>query len=339
MTSYADSGVHLDAADETVARIKPAVTATWGNRVVGGFAGFAAGLKFPTGYTEPVLMMSTDGVGTKAEIARQTDSVDGLGWDLVAMCIDDIAAAGGQPIAMSDYIAVGHLRSELVTRIVESVAQACIEADIALLGGEIAEHPGVMEPDAFDIAGTALGVVEASRMIDGSRIEQGDVVIGIDSPNLRSNGFSLIRKLIAENTSLGATFPGTDRTVADVVLEPSVLYSPVVQKLIDAVDVKGLCHVTGGGLIGNVPRILPGNVDVIIEVGSWIAPEVFNVFAGWSGGDKHDWYATWNMGIGFVLFVSPQDVSTTISTISSLGRSGAAIGVTTPGSGAVSLVW
>ncbi len=337
MTSYSDSGVNLAAADATVDRIRPAVVATWGDKVIGGFGGFAAGLRLPGGYTEPVLMMSTDGVGTKAEIARRTGNVDGLGWDLVAMCIDDLVAAGGCPIAMSDYIAIGEIDTELITRIVESVAAACTEADVALLGGEIAEHPGVMEPDAFDVAGTALGIVEVSKTIDGSRITVGDVIIGIDSPNLRSNGFSLIRKLIADHTSLDATFPGTDRTVAEVVLEPSVLYSPAVLKLIDTIDVNGLCHVTGGGLVGNVPRILPGHTDAVIETGSWTTPHVFDVFAGWSGADRLDLHATWNMGVGFIAVVSPDDVETAISTLALHGRTGAAIGIVTPGSGELTL--
>ncbi len=337
MTSYSDSGVHLDAADAAVARIKPAVVATWGNKVIGGFGGFAAGLRMPDGYTEPVLMMSTDGVGTKAEVARQTGKVDGLGWDLVAMCIDDLVAAGGRPIAMSDYIAIGEIDTELVVRIVESVAAACAAADVALVGGEIAEHPGVMEPDAFDVAGTALGIVEASAVIDGSRIVPGDVIIGIDSPNLRSNGYSLVRRLINEHTSLDATFPGTDRTVADVVLEPSVLYTPSVLALIDTIDVKGLAHITGGGLLGNLPRILPATTDAVIETGSWVVPDVFTVFSGWSGADRAERYSTWNMGIGFVAVVAPGDVTRTLETIATHARSGSAIGVVTPGTGVVQL--
>ncbi len=337
MTSYSDSGVHLDAADEAVARIKPAVTATWGDKVIGGFGGFAAGLRFPEGYTEPVLMMSTDGVGTKAEIARQTGSVDGLGWDLVAMCIDDLVAAGGCPIAMSDYIAIGEINTELIARIVESVAAACTEADVALLGGEIAEHPGVMEPDAFDVAGTALGIVEASEAIDGSRVSVGDVIIGIASPNLRSNGFSLVRKLIDDHTSLSARFPGTDRTVADVVLEPSVLYAPSVLALLDAVDVKGLAHITGGGLLGNLPRILPPDTDAVVEPDSWDIPDVFTVFSRWSGSTQAEVHSTWNMGIGFVAVVSPNDVPRTLATIAAYEKTGSAIGVIAPGAGSVQL--
>jgi len=189
MTTYRTTGVNLDAADAVVSSIEQAVTATWGDNVVGSFGGFAAGVTLPQGYTKPVLMMSTDGVGTKAELARQTDNLDGLGWDLVAMCIDDLVAVGARPIAMTDYIATGRIDVGRIERIVGSVAAACTHAGVALIGGETAEHPGVMDPDVFDIAGAALGVLESGSAIDGSAIAPGHIVIGLVSPNLRSNGF------------------------------------------------------------------------------------------------------------------------------------------------------
>ena len=202
MATYRDAGVDLDAADAVLDRIKPAVTRTWHDGVMGGFGGFAAGIRIPAGYRNPVLMMSTDGVGTKAELARQAGRFDGLGWDLVAMCIDDLVAAGARPIAMTDYMAVGRIDVDMVSAIVASVAAACEEAGVALLGGETAEHPGVMEMDAFDLAGAALGVVEADAVIDGSAIRPGDAVIGLESPNLRSNGFSFVRMLLDRSHSL-----------------------------------------------------------------------------------------------------------------------------------------
>ena len=188
MTSYEGAGVNLNAADELVDRIEWRVTSTWTEDVVGGFGGFAAGLQIPVGFDSPVLMMSTDGVGTKAEIARQTGLVEGLGYDLVAMVADDLAAAGAQPIAMTDYIAVGKLDVDRVEAIVESITDACAESDIALLGGETAEHPGVMAADQFDLSATALGIVEMGDEIDASSVTNGDIIIGVRSPNLRSNG-------------------------------------------------------------------------------------------------------------------------------------------------------
>ncbi len=239
MTStYRAAGVDLDAADALVDAIRPAVTKTWGPGVIGGFGGFAGGIKLPPGYDEPVLMMSTDGVGTKAEVARRTGMLDGLGWDLVAMCIDDLAAAGATPIAMTDYIATGRLDVARMTRLVTSIAAACGEAGVALVGGETAEHPGTMEPDAFDLAGAAIGIVEHGRQIDGSAIVEGDVVIGIDSPNLRSNGFSLVRKVIGDD--LDATMGGPV-SIGERLLEPSVLYTPFANT-IQALQPHGLPH-------------------------------------------------------------------------------------------------
>ncbi|MDH3397384.1 MAG: AIR synthase related protein, partial [Acidimicrobiia bacterium] len=198
MSTYRDSGVDLEAAGEFVAQIGPAVQATWNDRVVGGFGGFAAGIRIPSGYERPVLMMSTDGVGTKIELARMTDLIKGLGFDLVAMCIDDLAAVGARPLAFTDYLAVGSLQPERDRVLIESIAAACLAAGCALLGGETAEHPGAMPVHAFDLAGTALGIVEEDQEVTGASIQKGDLVIGVESPNLRSNGFSLVRAVLGD---------------------------------------------------------------------------------------------------------------------------------------------
>ncbi|VAV98325.1 Phosphoribosylformylglycinamidine cyclo-ligase, partial [hydrothermal vent metagenome] len=224
MTSYEKAGVNLDAADELVDRIGWRVTSTWSEDVVGGFGGFAAGLQIPAGFEQPILMMSTDGIGTKGEIARQAGLLEGLGYDLVAMVADDLAAAGAQPIALTDYIAIGQLDLDRVETIVESITDACAETDIALLGGETAEHPGVMGRDQFDIAATALGIVEMGDEVDTDRIVPGDVIVGVTSQNLRSNGFSLVRAIAAKHLPLDAPFPDTDRPTAHVLLDPSIVY-------------------------------------------------------------------------------------------------------------------
>ena len=301
MPTYRESGVDLDAADELVAQIGPAVQRTWSDRVVGSFGGFAAGIRIPAGYENPVLMMSTDGVGTKIELARTTNRFDGLGFDLVAMCVDDLAAVGARPLAFTDYLAVGGLHPGRDQTIIESVAAACTSAGCALLGGETAEHPGVMAIDAFDLAGTALGIVEEGREVTGASIEVGDRVIGVESPNLRSNGFSLVRTVL-KGVDLQAPFD-TGRTIGEVVLEPSVIYAPAVLEAVATGAVRGLAHITGGALPGNIPRILPPDHGAVIERGSWTVPPVFRYVQELGSISDEEMYRTFNMGIGFTAVV------------------------------------
>lgn len=334
MTSaYRAAGVDLDAADETIGQISSAVTATWSDDVVGRFGGFASGIRLPAGYRDPVLMMSTDGVGTKAEVAREADRLDGLGWDLVAMCIDDLAAAGARPVAMTDYLAVGHLVPARVERIVASVAAACGRAGVTLLGGETAEHPGIMEPGRFDLAGAALGIVEATGVVDGSLVAPGQQIIGLESPNVRSNGFSLIRANVLSR--IGLDDPLTDGLAGEVLLEPSVLYSPAVQRLLDAVQVKGMAHVTGAGIVGNLSRVLPGQCDAAVDVHSWPRPTVFGDIARIGEIAEPDMFSTFNMGIGFIAIVDEPDVAVAQT---ALVLPSHVIGQITDGTGTVQLV-
>jgi len=312
MTSYEKAGVNLDAADELVDRIGWRVTSTWSEDVVGGFGGFAAGLQIPAGFEQPILMMSTDGIGTKGEIARQAGLLEGLGYDLVAMVADDLAAAGAQPIALTDYIAIGQLDLDRVETIVESITDACAEADIALLGGETAEHPGVMDRDQFDIAATALGIVEMGDEVNTDRIVPGDVIVGVTSPNLRSNGFSLVRAIAAKHLPLDAPFPDTDTPTAHVLLDPSVVYAPAVVNMLARVQPHGLSHITGGGLPGNVMRGLPDGTRAIIERSRWEVPHVFQVLQRLGKVPLGDMFRTFNMGIGFVAIVPEEDVDATL---------------------------
>jgi phosphoribosylformylglycinamidine cyclo-ligase len=312
MTSYEKAGVNLDAADELVERIGWRVTSTWTEDVVGGFGGFAAGLQIPAGFQIPVLMMSTDGVGTKAELARQTRIVSGLGYDLVAMVADDLAAAGAQPIAMTDYISVGRLDVDLVEALVESITDACSESDIALLGGETAEHPGVMAPDQFDVSATALGIVEMGEEVDTEKVAPGDVIVGVKSPNLRSNGYSLVRAIVAKHLPLDADFPDTSIPTAEILMEPSLVYSPAVVNMLARVRPHGLAHVTGGGLPGNVIRVLPEGSRAVIERARWEVPHVFRVLQRVGGIPTGDMFRTFNMGIGFTAVVDEDDVDATL---------------------------
>ncbi len=301
---YRSAGVDLDAADAHTARIGPLVTATWTESVVGGFGGFAAGVEIPPGYTRPVLMMSTDGVGTKLDIARRTGRWEGVGHDLVAMCVDDLVVAGARPLAFVDYLAVGALDSERDLAIVESVAAACAMAGIALVGGETAEHPGVMEFDAVDLAGAAVGVVERGEELGPHRVKEGDVVIGLASPNLRSNGFSLVRKVF-EDVDLGDPFPEENATVAEILLRPSVVYAPAVLDAVATEAVHAAAHVTGGGLVANLARSIPNGLQAIVDQWSWIWPHVFTEIQRRGGIGVEEMRRTFNLGIGFCLVVDP----------------------------------
>lgn len=304
MNSYRDAGVDLTKADTFVESIGDSVTATWGRNVVGGFGGFAAGVTLPDGYTDPVLMMSTDGVGTKLEIARRVGRYEGVGHDLVAMCVDDLAAVGARAIAFTDYLAVGRLDPVRDRKIVSSIAEACSAAGCALVGGETAEHPGVVDQDHVDLAGAALGVVENGSQISGSALRVGDVIIGIGSPNVRSNGFSLIRAIL-EDRDLESPFPGKDLSIGEVLLSPSVIYTPAVLAAAGAASIGALVHVTGGGIAGNLSRVLPEGLHAVVESGTWPTPKVFRVVQEWGTIPEEEMLRVFNMGLGYLAVVPP----------------------------------
>jgi phosphoribosylformylglycinamidine cyclo-ligase len=300
----------LEGADHHVKAIAGVVTSTWGPQVIGAFGGFAAGIRVPPGYREPVLMMSTDGVGTKLELARQLDRWDGVGFDLVAMAVDDLAAVGARPLALVDYMAVGRLDPTRDTVIVESISAACLEANAALLGGETAEHPGTMEPDQVDLAATALGVVENGEMLGAERVRAGDVIVGLHSPNLRSNGFSLVRSIVA---SRDLDTPVGNESLGEVLLSPSVIYSPAVQRALEVSEVHAAVHVTGGGLAGNLPRSLP--MGWTFELGQWEVPSIFGLLATWGDVSPSEMASTFNLGIGFCLICPPSEAESVIGVV------------------------
>ncbi len=302
--TYRAAGVDLAGADAHVDRIASLVTATWGDRVQGGFGGFAAGVELPDGYRHPVLMLTTDGVGTKLELARQTGRWAGVGHDLVAMCVDDLVVSGARPLAMVDYMAVGSLQPERDTAVVASVAAACRLAGCALVGGETAEHPGVMETSSIDLAGAALGVVERDARLGPHLVEPDDVILGLHSPNLRSNGFSLVRKVF-EGSDLEAPLPGDSETLAEILLQPSVIYSPAVLEAIAAGGVHAGAHVTGGGLEANLTRSVPSGMRAVVDHWSWDWPRVFTEVQRRGGISVEEMRATFNLGIGFCLIVDP----------------------------------
>lgn len=318
MTSYREAGVDLEGADRHVEAISEIVTATWTDRVVGGFGGFAAGVELPAGYRRPVLMMSTDGVGTKLALAAATGRWEGVGHDLVAMCVDDLAAAGALPLAFVDYLAVGGLDPERDTAIVTSIAEACGIVGAALVGGETAEHPGVMGRDDVDLAGAALGVVEHGEQIDGAEVRPGDVIVGFPSPNLRSNGFSLVRHVFA-GADMSGSMPGEDASFGEVLTRPSVLYAPHVLAAIRTGMVKGAAHITGGGIPGNLPRTLPDGCGAELDPLTWEIPNVFRVVAE-RGPVPWDAMAdAFNLGLGFCIVLEPDGVDAALGATEAVG--------------------
>ncbi|HSJ84335.1 MAG TPA: phosphoribosylformylglycinamidine cyclo-ligase [Acidimicrobiia bacterium] len=320
MTTYEAAGVDLQGAERHVARIAQTVTSTWGPNVAGTFGGFATGIRIPDGYTRPLLMMTTDGVGTKLELARRSGRWGGVGHDLVAMCVDDLAAVGARPLGLVDYMAVGALDAERDSAIVASIAEACQKVGAPLLGGETAEHPGVMEPDAVDLAAAALGVLEEGTGIGPHKVSPGDTIVGLLSPNLRSNGFSLIRKLFGDEMD----------DHLDVLLEPSVLYCTAVLDTIEEGGVNSAAHITGGGIVENLPRSLPSGLGARIDSSSWEPPPVFGMIAD-RGVGRGEMFRTFNMGIGFCLVV---DAARAGEVISGLGeRSATVIGEVTVSDG------
>lgn len=325
MTSeaYREAGVDTAAADRLVGAIGPAVTATWGDRVVGGFGGFAAGVRVPAGYRDPVLMLSTDGVGTKLELARVLGRFDTVGHDLVAMCVDDLAAVGAEPVAFVDYIAVGAIDGDREADLVSGIAEACALAGCALVGGETAEHPGVMGSDQFDLAGTALGVVESGEMLHPGLVAEGDVLVGVDSPNLRSNGFSLVRRIL-EVAGPDARIDGTP--ALERLLEPSVIYAPAAVEAARSGGVHGLVHVTGGGLPGNVPRVLPDGMGATIDRSTWTAPRVFSWLVEQGSLSDQDAFGAFNMGIGFVAVVDPDAADDVVGVFGAHGHPARVVG-------------
>jgi phosphoribosylformylglycinamidine cyclo-ligase len=278
--TYAGAGVSIEAGDEVVQRIKAAVDSTARPEVIGGIGGFGGLFALNAAkYKEPVLVATADGVGTKLEVARQVGRYDTVGIDLVAMLVDDLACLGAEPLFLLDYVAVGYLDPSRLEELVGGIAEGCRQAGVALLGGETAEHGDVMKPDDLDVAGFAVGVVERGEELGPERVREGDVLVGLLSSGLRSNGYTLARKVLAatEADLAAPSFKGSSRTMAEELLLPSVIYAPTIIKMREALGgaVHAVGHVTGGGIVGNVGRILPSTLDAVIDLTSFETPEIF----------------------------------------------------------------
>ena len=340
--TYAGAGVDVAAGEEAVERIRKRVRSTFRPEVLGDIGGFGGLFAFdPARYRNPVLVSSTDGVGTKAVIAQRTGRFDTIGIDLVAMCVDDIAAHGAEPLFFLDYVAVGRLDPAHVEQIVTGVVDGCRQAGCALIGGEMAEHPGAMEPRHFDLAGFAVGVVDRERLVTGERVRPGDRLVGLPSPGLRCNGYSLARRVLLEigDRSLeGPAWDGAHHSLADELLRPSVVYAPAVVALCRAAEVRAMAHVTGGGLASNLARVLPDSCDAIVTRGTWEVPPIFDEIQRAGDVAPDEMGRVFNLGIGMVAAVRPDDVFRAHDALRSAGVQSVDIGEVTSGAGQVQLV-
>ncbi|MBI2777858.1 MAG: phosphoribosylformylglycinamidine cyclo-ligase [Chloroflexi bacterium] len=334
--AYARAGVDVAAGDLAVERMRAAVGSTRRPEVVGGLGGFGGAISIPAGYREPLIVSSTDGVGTKTALATALGRWDTIGIDLVAMCADDVVCSGAEPLAFLDYVAVGRVDPDAVASLVAGVAAGCVQAGCALVGGETAEHPGLMEPGTFDLAGTCVGIVERDDLLDGTRARAGDLVLGLPSSGLHANGYSLVRALLAEweiplerpyQEQVARTLGDAGRdemvaaepahelaTVGDVLLEPTRIYARALLAARGALraaghDIRGMAHVTGGGLPGNAPRAIPAGLGVRLDPSRWRMPSVMRLLGALGGIDDVELRATFNGGIGMVVVVAPEAVA------------------------------
>ncbi len=329
MTTYREAGVDIDAGDEFVDRIKPLVRSTFRPEVLADLGGFGGLFRLQAKkYEDPVLVSGTDGVGTKLKIAFMMDKHDTVGIDLVAMCVNDIAVSGAEPLFFLDYFATGKLAIPKAQQVVSGIAEGCRQAGCALIGGETAEMPAMYADGEYDLAGFAVGVVDRPKIVDGKTIKSGDVIIGLASTGLHSNGYSLARRVFFEKAKLtvASTLPEVDRTLGELLLTPTRIYAKQVLSLIQEFPIKGIAHITGGGITENLPRVLPGGVRARINRKAWTVPPVFEALSRLGQVDREEMYRVFNMGIGMILVVPPDAVFGVLKKASSLGDHGWPIG-------------
>jgi phosphoribosylformylglycinamidine cyclo-ligase len=341
-TTYESSGVSIEAGDAAVERIKDIVASTNRAEVLGGIGGFGGLFALDTSkYRAPVLVASADGVGTKLDVARQVGRYDTVGIDLVAMLVDDLACVGAEPLFLLDYVAVGKLVPARLEELVTGIADGCRRAGTALLGGETAEHAGVMAPDDLDVAGFAVGVVERGDELGPERVRDGDVLVGFTSPGLRSNGYSLARRVLVNSVGdLSApAWDGADRSLGDELLVPSVIYAPSVTALRNDLGgaLHACAHITGGGIVGNVARILTSSLDALIEMDSFDTPQIFFEIQRRGRVHADEMVRVFNCGLGMVLALDPSASDAAISIARAHGVSAMMVGSIRPGNGEVVL--
>ena len=329
--TYSDSGVDIDEANQLIDNIKPIVRQTLNKNVLSNIGGFGALYELDINhYKKPVLVSGTDGVGTKIMLARELSCFDQIGIDLVAMCVNDVITLGAKPLFFLDYFATSKLKVSEATNIIKGIAEGCLQSDIALIGGETAEMPGVYQSGDFDLAGFCVGVVDYEKIIDGQHIKPTDSIIGIESSGPHSNGYSLIRKIIEVN-SINLQDKLDDRTLGEAIIQPTTIYAKAINHLQETYDIHGMAHITGGGFKENVVRILPDNINAEIDLNAWQQPEVFNWIQTVGNVDHEEMLRTFNCGIGYVLVVNNSDSKRVINKLAETGLKAFLIGEITTG--------
>lgn len=326
---YKEAGVNVETGRKFVTDIREKVESTYRSEVLGKLGGFSGFFDLPSGYKQPVLVSGTDGVGTKLKIAQELNRHDTVGIDLVAMCVNDVLTSGAEPLFFLDYLATGKLEPSQLTEVVEGIAEGCRQSGCALLGGETAEMPGFYELAEYDLAGFCVGIVEKSQILDGNKVKVGDIAIGLASSGVHSNGFSLVRKIITDNSFSWNSTPEIlgGVSLGEILLTPTRIYvKPVLEAIKSEIDIHGMAHITGGGLPENLPRCLNSNQSIQINSHNWLIPPIFQWLQNTGKISKKDMFETFNMGIGFVIIVPPQEVESTISYFDSHGITANQIG-------------
>ncbi|WP_100406198.1 phosphoribosylformylglycinamidine cyclo-ligase [Bacillus solitudinis] len=334
--AYKQAGVDIEAGYESVKRMKSHVERTTRQGVIGGLGGFGGMFDLSSlNLKEPVLVSGTDGVGTKLMLAFMMDRHDTIGIDAVAMCVNDIVVQGAEPLYFLDYIACGKAVPERIEAIVKGIADGCEQAGCALIGGETAEMPGMYDPEEYDLAGFSVGAVEKQQLITGENIQPGDVVIGLTSSGIHSNGFSLVRKIFLADhkLSLEDTLEGLEGTLGEALLTPTKIYVKPLLNCLRKFDVHGLAHITGGGFYENIPRMLPSGTKVEVENGSWPVPTIFSLLAEYGNLTAREQFSTFNMGIGMVMVVPEEQKEAVLSQLKADGEEAFVIGRVTAGEG------
>lgn len=329
MTTYRDAGVDIDAGDEFVDRISPLVRSTFRPEVLTDLGGFGGLFRLQAKkYEDPVLVSGTDGVGTKLKVAFLADRHDTVGIDLVAMCVNDIAVSGAEPLFFLDYFATGKLAVPKAEAVLKGIAEGCRQAGCALIGGETAEMPSMYADGEYDLAGFAVGVVDKPKIIDGKSIVPGDVLVGLASTGLHSNGYSLARKVLFDKAKLtvNSRLPELDRSLGEVLLTPTRIYAKQILALIQEFPIKGIAHITGGGITENLPRVFPAGVRAVVNRRAWPVLPIFDVMAKLGQVEREEMYRVFNMGIGLILVVPPAAADAMIAKASVLGDRGYKIG-------------
>jgi len=329
--SYKDAGVDIDAGDAFIDVIKPVAKRTQREGCISGLGGFGALFEIPENYQQPVLVSGTDGVGTKLKLAFDLQQHDTIGIDLVAMCVNDVLVQGAEPLFFLDYFATGKLTPEIAAQVVTGIGEGCVQANAALIGGETAEMPGMYSDGEYDLAGFCVGAVEKSKMIDGSKVKAGDKLIGLASSGAHSNGYSLIRKVI-DTYQVPLDHQIGEHSLADAVMAPTKIYVRSILALLKTLPVHALAHITGGGIPGNLVRVLPDDCHAVIDQSTWAWPALFDWMKDLANIETAEMYRTFNCGVGMILVVSPENEAEAIKTLNDLGETAFAIGQINAGS-------